>query len=365
MVKSLERKIDLISRNLEEILTLEDLKILLKNKEPLRHYIGFEISGRIHLGSGLISMMKIADFQQAGVETNVFLADWHSWINEKLGEDFEKIQKVAKEYYIPAFKLSIEAVGGKSEKLNFILGSELYKDFHYWLGMIDVAKNTTLARIQRSIDILGRKEGEKVDFAKLIYPVMQVADIFALKINLAHSGTDQRKAHVIARDTAFQLKFNPLLNKKKHKIKPVALHHHLILGLQKPPIYPIPKDKLKELKTEMKMSKSKPYSAIFIDDSTEEIENKIKKAFCPPKETEYNPILDWIEWLVFPLKGKIKVLRPAKFGGPKIYRTIDELKKDYQQEKIHPLDLKETLTEFLIDFLKPLREKLKEKRNLF
>ena len=93
--------------------------------------------------------------------------------------------------------------------------------------MIDVSKNTSLGRIERSITILGRKEGDSVDFAKLIYPPMQVADIFVQGINLAHSGSDQRKAQVIARDCALKLK-NPLRNKKGTAIKPVAIHGHLI-----------------------------------------------------------------------------------------------------------------------------------------
>jgi tyrosyl-tRNA synthetase len=131
--------------------------------------------------------------------------------------------------------------------------------------MIDFSKNTTLARIQRSITIAGRKEGEGINFAIMIYPPMQVADIFAQGINIAHAGNDQRKAQVIARDVALQLK-NCLKNKKGEKIKPVAVHGHLILGLQKPSVWPIPKENMQELWSQMKMSKSIPTSAIYMTD---------------------------------------------------------------------------------------------------
>ncbi len=87
---------------------------------------------------------------------------------------------------------------------------------------------------------MGRKEGETVDFAKLIYPPMQVADIFIQGLTIAHAGMDQRKAHVIMRDVALNLRVRPLLDPASGKIKPVAIHHHLILGLQKPPIWPVP-----------------------------------------------------------------------------------------------------------------------------
>ena len=64
--------------------------------------------------------------------------------------------------------------------------------------------------MQRSITILGRKEGEQHDFAKLIYPAMQAADIFALGVHIAQAGMDQRKAHVVARDVATKMRINPL-----------------------------------------------------------------------------------------------------------------------------------------------------------
>ena len=248
-----ERK-ELIRRNTEEVLTEEELEDFLKNNERLKHYIGFEISGKIHIGTGLMCMLKVKDFLEAGVDCSIFLADWHSWINDKIGGNRETIKRVAVNYFKEGLKASLKCVGANSNKIKFILGSDLYHSHDdYWATMIDVSKNTNLARMQRSITIMGRAEGESIDFAKLIYPPMQVADIFFQGINLAHSGMDQRKAHVIARDVALKMRISPLLNKKKEKIKPIAIHHHLILGLQKPPMWPVPKENLQELWGSMKM----------------------------------------------------------------------------------------------------------------
>jgi len=77
----------------EEILTEEDLKKLLENGEKLKHYIGFEISGRIHLGTGIGCMQKLVDLQKADVECSVFLADYHAWINNKLGGNWKIFKK--------------------------------------------------------------------------------------------------------------------------------------------------------------------------------------------------------------------------------------------------------------------------------
>ncbi|MFN7088914.1 MAG: tyrosine--tRNA ligase, partial [Candidatus Paceibacteria bacterium] len=78
-------KLEIITQNLEEVLTEEDLKNLIHQKKKLIHYIGFEISGLVHLGTGLASGIIISNLQKAGVKTQILLADWHSWINEKLG----------------------------------------------------------------------------------------------------------------------------------------------------------------------------------------------------------------------------------------------------------------------------------------
>ena len=273
----LKEKINLISRFAEEIITPEDLEFLLKSEKPLKHYIGFEISGKIHLGTGLVCMRKVKDFADAGVKVNIFLADYHTWINDKLGGDLENIKRVAVGYFKEGLSIAYKCLGGEPKDLNFILGSDFYHNNDlYWQTLIEIAKNTSLSRMQRSITILGRKEGGEVDFAKLLYPAMQVADIFVGGFHFSQAGLDQRKANVIARDVANQIKFSPLkINDKT--VKPVAIHHHLLLGLEKPSVGTENKE---ANQTSMKMSKSKPDSAVFIHDSEDEIRRKIKKAYC-------------------------------------------------------------------------------------
>ncbi|MEK6882241.1 MAG: tyrosine--tRNA ligase, partial [Nanoarchaeota archaeon] len=78
-----------MTRNLEETLTEEELKALLESGTPLKHYIGFEISGKVHLGTGLATLLKVKDLHDAGAETVIWLADWHGWINNKLDGTLE------------------------------------------------------------------------------------------------------------------------------------------------------------------------------------------------------------------------------------------------------------------------------------
>jgi len=354
---SAEERFELIKRNTEEILGEDELKEMLKKGEKLKHYLGFEISGKIHLGTGLMCMLKVKDFMDAGIDCSIFLADWHSWINDKLGGNPEIIKKIAVGYFKEGIKASLKCAGGNPQKLKFVLGSDLYHNNNlYWTTVIDISKNTSLARMMRSITIMGRREGDAVDFAKLIYPPMQVADIFIQGINIPHAGIDQRKAQVIARDVAMKLSFCPLLDSKGNQIKPAAVHHHLILGLGKPPVWPVPKEGIQELWSSLKMSKSKPDTCIFIHDSEKEIKRKIDKAFCPAKETEFNPILDWVKYLIFPINSRLEIKRDKKFGGDITYNSYAELEKDFVEEKLHPMDLKNAVAKDLIKILKPARE---------
>jgi len=365
-----EERLALIKANpTEEILTEEDLRTLLENDVPLRHYQGFEISGMVHLGTGLVSGLKIAQLQKAGVKVTIFLADWHSWINDKLGGDIDIIRDVARNYFGVAMKKSVKAMGGNPDEIDIVLGSELYENNdEYWATVIDVAKHTTLSRIKRSITILGRKMGESVDFAKLIYPVMQVADIFTLQVNIAHAGIDQRKAHVIAREVGLKLntkyKLMATIKGKKKQIKPIALHHKLLMGLQLTDDYlqmlkeakaKNDKEQMHDIFIDVKMSKSVPKSAIFVHDSPEEIKSKIKRAFCPAREVEYNPILSIAENIIFGAEKTFTINRPSKFGGPVDYESFADLKDDFADGKIHPLDLKNAVADWLIAKLDPIR----------
>ncbi len=355
-------RLELIKRNTEEIITEKDLVDLLKTGIKLKHYIGFEISGFIHLGTGLMCMSKLKDFQGAKIDCSIFLADWHSWINDKLGGNLEAIRKIAGGYFKEGLKASLKCVGGDPDNVKFVLGSDLYhNNDKYWQTVVEISKNITLSRTMRSITIMGRKEGDSIDFAKLIYPPMQAADIFIQGVNIASAGLDQRSAHIIARETAEKLKVNPLLDKKGRNYKPLAVHHHLLLGLQKPPLWPIPNEKLREVWSSMKMSKSIPNSAVFIHDSPEVIKKKLSKAFCPQGETGFNPVLDWTKHLIFKeKKNKLKVERDKKFGGNVVFDSYEDVEKSFLKNSLHPADLKNAVAEALIKILEPARKHFKK-----
>ena len=348
----------LVERNIAEIIGADELPPLMDAGLEVRHYIGFEISGMAHLGTGLMSMAKVRDLTAAGVHCSVLLADWHTWINDKLGGDRDRIRRLARTYYGEAMRASLLCVGGDPAALRLTLASDVYADpaRDYWATVIEVAKHTSVARMQRSITILGRREGEQHDFAKLLYPAMQAADIFALGAHIAQAGMDQRKAHVVARDAATRMRVNPLRDATGSVVKPVAAHHPLLTGLLKPDRWPVPPEQRAELLAEMKMSKSKPRSAVFVHDSPDQIRAKVQGAFCPPGEVELNPVLDWIGQLCFGLGDEeLRVVRTPEHGGTVTLHSIHEVREAYASGSLHPMDAKAALADRLVDRLEPAR----------
>jgi len=349
----IERRYEILTRNTAEIVVPSELMDLLQRKEHPKAYIGFEPSGLVHIG-WLIWIDKIRDFLEAGIETYVLEATWHAYINDKLGGSMEAIRKAAK-----LVRKVMEAYGVDVSKINFVDAEDLVSDKKYWEILIKAAKQTTLARVKRSLTIMGRKADEaETDFSKLVYPMMQVTDIFYLDLDIALGGTDQRKAHMLARDVA----------EKVGRKKVVAIHTPLLVGLQGPSRMDTLGKEIDEVYADVKMSKSKPETAVFVHDDPKAIKWKIRKAYCPPRQLEYNPIIEINKLLLFSKPGfTLYIDRPAKYGGPIEITTFNELAKLYIEGKIHPLDLKNATAEALIKLLKPIREKLladKESREL-
>ena len=86
------------------------------------------------------------------------------------------------------------------------------------------------------------------------------------------------------------------------------------------------------------------------------LERKISNAFCPEKEIEFNPLVDWVKYLIFPIRNNLEVKRDKKFGGNITYNSFEKFEKDYSAGKVHPLDLKNAAAEALIEILEPARK---------
>ncbi|MCD6402946.1 MAG: tyrosine--tRNA ligase [Candidatus Aenigmarchaeota archaeon] len=325
----------------EEIVTEEELKELLETKKHPRAYDGFETSGLLHLGSGILRAIKLQDFLDAGCKFTLYIADWFAYLNNKLGGDLELIRKTG-EYYIEGWK----ACGVNMEKVDVVWASDLAQSPEYWETFLKISKHVTLNRVKRTVTIMGRKETEIKQFAFLVYPIMQATDIFMLKADICQLGIDQRKVNMLAREIGPKIGF----------WKPVVVSHHLLMGLQGPTrMGGFEEDKKLDTQISSKMSKSKPMTAVFIHDTPDEIRVKIKRAYCLARDVKTNPILEIVKYIIFRKFKTFVVERAEKYGGTVEYVSYSEVEKDFAQGKLHPLDLKNAVAEYLIKIIDPVR----------
>ncbi len=333
-----EKRLALIKEVGKEILTEDDLKKLLSERKEIVAYDGFEPSGRIHIAQAILRAINVNKMTKAGIKFKMLVADWHAWANNKMGGDLERIQTVG-EYFIEVWK----ACGMDLKNVEFIWVSDIVKDDNYWKIVMNVARANTVQRIVRTSQIMGRSEKDSLSAAQILYPCMQAADIFYLKADICQLGMDQRKVNVLAREVGEKLGF----------YKPVAVHHHMLMGLSEPPKE---SEDAVERAIAMKMSKSKPDTAIFMDDSKEDISRKMKKAYCPEKQVEENPVLEYCRYIIFERFGSIEIKRPEKFGGNVKYDSYSDLEKSYSEGSLHPMDLKSAVANYLDELLAPVRQ---------
>lgn len=316
----LETKLELVRQNTLEIITNEELQEKIKG-ERTTAYIGFEPSGKIHLGHA-ITIKKMIDLENAGFKVKILLADLHAYLNGK--GSLEDIKDIS-EYNMRCFRAL-----GLSDEAEFILGSSFQAQKEYTYKIYELALYTTLSRAKRSMAQITR-DSKDHKVGEVIYPLMQVVDMMFLDADLAVGGMEQRKIHMLARENLPRIGFEA----------PVCIHTPLLHGTD----------------GSEKMSSSKE-NFIAIDDTPEDIKRKIKKSFCPSGQIEDNPILEIAENFIFKENNTLIIERPDKFGG-NLELTQEELLDSYGKGELHPLDLKNAVGDALIKILKPVRDYLK------
>ena len=322
---------ELITRNAAEVVTEEELVELADDPDGKRAYVGYEPSGVLHIGH-MLTATKLIDLQEAGFEVTVLLADVHAYLNDK--GTFEEIRETAdrmQEQFI--------AYGLDKSQTEFVLGSEFQLDEEYTLDLHAAELETTLSRAKRAMAEIARGDHAKV--SQMVYPLMQALDIEYLDVDLAVGGLDQRKVHMLARETLPELDYD---------VRP-ALHTPIIA----------------DLSTGVGKMASSSGVTISMEDSTADIEDKINDAYCPPtadpdpdgdgNERE-NPVLQLFKYHVFPRVETVVVERPEQYGGDLEYDDYDSLEADLEAGELHPMDAKGALAAELDALIEPGRQQL-------
>ena len=342
-----ESKIKIIEETFEEIVGVDELKEMLTKLEKgeikeIRAYDGFEPSGQIHIAQGLMKAVQVNKLTSCGVTFVFWVADYFAWLNNKFGGDLEKIQTCGK-YLIEVWK----SCGMNLENVEFVWASkELKENPQYWSNFLKLSTIPSITRVLRCGQIMGREESTENPASQIVYPLMQANDINYLRADIAQLGLDQRKVNMLARDIF------PKMGWKK----PIVISHHMLLGLQKINTQKEGVDR----KIEMKMSKSKPNTAIFMTDTSQEVEEKFKKAHSIDGEIEDNPVLEYFKFIIFEQYNTVFITRPEKFGGEYIAQSYEQLVEDFKTKTITSFDLKMMCAKYVNELLEPTRKHFSE-----
>ncbi|MEE6210798.1 tyrosine--tRNA ligase [Salarchaeum sp. III] len=322
---------ELVTRNAAEVVTEEEVRALADDPEGKRVYVGYEPSGVLHIGH-LLGANKLIDLQNAGFDVVVLLADVHAYLNDK--GSFDEIEEIAER-----MREQFLAYGLDEESTEFVYGSSFQFDEDYVLDLHALELETTLSRAERAMSEI--KSGDSVKVSQAVYPLMQALDIEYLDVDLAVGGMEQRKVHMLARDVLPNVGYDA----------PTSLHTPLIADLES---------------GEGKMSSSSGVN-ISMEDSTEDIAEKVNSAFCPPTRDPEgdleNPVIQIFEYHVFPRFDEVVVQRPDEYGGDLTYDEYEALAHDLESGELHPADAKGALADYLDELIAPGRERLRELRS--
>lgn len=333
----LQKRIDLITRDLAEVIGVEELPGLL-SKESFKIFWGTAPTGKPHLAY-FVPLMKIADFLEAGCEVTILLADIHAYL-DNMKSTWELLGHRVK-YYEFIIKEILTLVGVPIENLKFVQGTEFQLDKDYILDLLKASAMVSLRDAQKAgAEVV--KQVESPLMSSLLYPILQALDEQYLDVDAQFGGVDQRKIFMFARE------YLPKLGYKKR----VHLMNTIIPGLGK----------------SGKMSSSEPNSKIDLDDSDETIKDKINKAFIVDGQVENNGLLEILKYILFRQftkeNRKFFVERKEKWGGNVEYSTYEEFESDFAAQKLSSADLKPAIAKELIRLLAPLRDKINENRDL-
>lgn len=324
---SAEEKLSLITRNLQEVLGMEELREIL-SKRSLNVYWGTAITGKPHIAY-LLPLLKIRDFVDAGCTVKILLADIHGFL-DNLKAPIEKVH-LRCIYYEKLIRSALKALHVDVDKIQFIKGSDFQKSDGYVMDLYRILSITSEHDAKKA----GSQVVKQVDnpmISSLVYPAMQALDEEHLCVDAQFGGVDQRKIFTYAR------KYLPMLKYEKR----IHLMNPILPGLNSE-----------------KMSSSDESSKIDLMDPKTVIEKKIRKSFCE-EGNKNNGLMVLFSHIIFPVlhfRG-LNVEISDRDGRISVFREYQELEDAFVRKEIHPGDLKNNGARLIDEIVRPIREEM-------
>jgi len=327
--KNMDEKLNLITKNLQEVIGMEKLKTIIAERS-LSLYWGTATTGKPHIAY-FVPMMKIADFLRADCEVTILFADLHAYL-DNMKAPWTLLEYRTK-YYQEIIKAMLKSINVPLDKLKFVKGTDYQLSREYTL---DVFKLSTIVT-EHDCKKAGSEVVKQVQYpalSGLLYPGLQALDEEYLKVDAQFGGVDQRKIFTFAEKYLPQLGYT----KRIHLMNP------MVPGL-----------------TGTKMSSSEEDSKIDLLDDEKSVKKKISKAFCEEGNVTDNGVLSFCKFVLFPVMSLkdiegLQVKRSEENGGDKTFTNYEDLVQDFADLKLHPADLKASVSSLLNEVLQPIRD---------
>ncbi|OGY29590.1 MAG: tyrosine--tRNA ligase [Candidatus Woykebacteria bacterium RIFCSPHIGHO2_12_FULL_45_10] len=211
----------LLTKNVERVYpSRQELEAKLKQKTPLRVYLGVDpSSNKFHLGHAIL-LKKLAEFQKRGHETILLIGDFTGMIGDPTGKDRgrvpltrEQVLKNAKSYQRQAAKF-LSFVGKNKTSIKY---NSTWLDKLTLKEIVEIASKFTVQQfLERDMFQLRLKKGQPISLHEFLYPLLQGYDGVAMDVDVEIGGTDQT--------------FNMLIGREMSKGKKVVLTTPLLAG---------------------------------------------------------------------------------------------------------------------------------------
>lgn len=286
---------------------------------------GIRSTGELHLGNYYGAMRGLIDFQET-YNSYFFIADIHSLTTHPNPKDLrKKVMDIAKNYI---------AAGLNPEKSTFYLQSSIGSDIgelHTYLSMV-----MPLGELLRcpTFKEKAKKHPNNINYGLVGYPVLMAADILIHKGNIVPVGEDQLVHLEIARTIV--RRFNQMYG--EIFLEPYPVIENAV--------------RIPSLSGKGKMAKSDSVDTyIKLDDSTEEINKKVRKAYSDPtriyKHQSGNPT-----------KEGCNIYHLHSFFTDK--GTIKDVELRCKNAEIGCVECKKVLSESMNAIIEPFMERKRE-----
>jgi len=287
---------------------------------------GLRPTGKVHIGNYFGALVNWVKFQKE-YECYYEVADWHV-----LTTDIEHLDLMQKNIIETVIDWIAAGIDPDKSVVFVQSGVKEHAELHLLLSMLvsvpRLQRNPTLKEQIRDLE----REEEKISYGHLGYPVLQTADILLYKPEKVPVGEDQLPHLELSRELA--RRFNNLFGETFPIPEPILSPAPRVPGIDK-----------------RKMSKSLN-NAIYLSDTEEEVERKIKRAFTDPL--------------------KIKLGDPGHPDGCVVFayhnlinkEQVPEIREGCESGKLGCVECKKNCAFKMNEFLSPIREKrnsLKEK----